>query len=179
MKNKNLYTNYLKVDYRANGLNQIIQGLDNAIKSLEYRVNEQDWYDGIWFREDSEPIYGLAFIAFQNYINGSIKDLVNSTSEKVKYYRLEPNFDIYEKSHIELIIGLANYIKHKDDDGELRKGTSDILRSFNLDVSKNPDIVESSPIFIGLTILSETWNLFEIELNVTNWRANLFKTINQ
>lgn len=179
MTNKTSNTHILKVDYRANSLTQIILGLDNAIKSLEQRMKEQSWYDVIWFREDSEPIYGLAFIAFQNYINGTIKDLINSTSDKIKYYKIGPKFKKYEKSDIELIIGLANYIKHKEDDGLLHIGTSKILKSFGLDTSKEADILESSPIFEGLTILTETWNLFEIESSVTNWRANLFKIRNE
>ncbi len=166
-------THYLKNDFRADSLSQIILGLDKSIKVLQDRMKEYAWYDGLWFREDSEPIYGLAFIAFQNYINGAIKDLINSTSDKTKYYKLRPKFKLYEKSDIELIIGLANYSKHKEDDGLLHEGTADILNSFGLDTSKEIDI-DSSPIFEGLTILTENWNLFEIEALVKNWRTNLF-----
>lgn len=140
-------------------------------------MNENSWYDGLWFREYSELIYGLAFISFQNYINGTIKDLIDSTSEKTKYYKLEPNIKNYEKSYIELIIGLANYIKHKEDEGSLHKGTSEILKSFGLDTSKEADIIDSSPIFEGLTILTENWSLIEIVSNVIIWRSNLFKTL--
>lgn len=179
MKEKYSKIHYLEADYRANSLNQIIHALVSTIKSLEDRVKENDWYDGIWFREDTESIFGLAFIAFQNYINGSIKDLVNSSVEKAKYYKLEPKIETYEKTYIELIIGLANYIKHKDDDGDLHKGTSSILKDFNLDISKDADIVDSSPIFNGLSILSVNWNLFEIESNVKIWRANLCKEMNK
>ncbi len=178
MTSKSSLTHYLKIDYRAESLNQIIIGLDNAINSLKDRKKEQFWYDGLWFKEDSEPIYGLAFIAFQNYINGSIKDLVNTTSNKTEYYRLQPKFKNYEKSDIELIVGLANYFKHKEDDGLLHKGTSEILKNFGLDTSKDAEITDS-PIFEGLTILSETWNLFEIEVRVTNWRVNLFLMTNE
>lgn len=174
MTTKPPLTHYLKHDFRADSLTQIIHGLDNSIKLLQDRMKEHVWYDGLMFLEDSEPIYGLAFIAFQNYINCTIKDLFKSTADKTKYYSLQPKFKNYEKSDIELIIGLANYSKHKEDDGLLHKGTSEILKSFDLDTSKGIDI-GSSPIFEGLTILTESWNLFEIKSNVTNWRAIFFK----
>ena len=179
MTTKPSLTHYLKIDYRAESLTQIIHGLDNAIKTLQERMEEHPWYDGLWFREDSEPIYGLSFIAFQNYINGTIKDIINSTSDKTKYYNLQPKFKQYDKSGIELIIGLANYIKHKEEDGPLHKKTAEILKSFGLDVSKEADIVDSSPIFEGLTILTDNWNLYDIESIVTSWRANLFTNTNE
>ena len=171
------YTHYLKNDYRAESLTQIINGLDNAIKTLKTRMNENTWYDEFFFREDSEPIYGLSFIAFQNYINGTIKDIVNSSSNKTNYYKLNPNFKNYNRSDIELIIGLANYIKHKEDDSLLHNGTAEILKSFNLDISKEAEILNSSPIFDGLTILTDNWNLFEIKLSVISWRKDLFTLI--
>lgn len=164
-------THWLKADYRSNSLHQIIAGLDNSIKSLTKKVeDETDWYDGLWFLEDSEPIYGLAFIAFQNYINGSIKDLYESTNDKTCYYKINPKLKSFEKSDIELIIGLANYIKHKDDN-KLHKGTQDILDCFNL---KSTDDIKKSPIFEGLSVLNEKWELFEIYNIVTKWRERLF-----
>ena len=81
--------------------------------------------------EESEPIYGLAFIAFQNYINGSINDFADSLKEKESYYKLELNSVEGNRSKIELIIGLANYAKHKDE-GTPHKGTKDILDYFKL-----------------------------------------------
>ncbi|HXD94696.1 MAG TPA: hypothetical protein VNX01_15930, partial [Bacteroidia bacterium] len=135
-------------------------------------MKEYPYYDWGWFRDDSEAIYGLAFIAFQNYINSTIKDLTTSTVNKAKYYNLDSNFKNYEKSDIELIIGLANYSKHKDDDGELHKGTFEILKSFNLEVSKDNDL-PSPPIFEGVAILSENGNLLEILSRVITWREKL------
>ena len=166
-------THYLRHDLRVESLTQIIIGLDNAINILKSKKNELSWYDGLWFMEESESIYGLAFIAFQNYIISSIKDFANSTSKKHEYYKLEPRFKNYEASRIQLIIGLANYSKHKDEDGKLLSPTKEILESFNLSIDKDIDI-NSSPVFKGLTILNEKWNLFEIMKIVTNWRELLW-----
>lgn len=168
----NEFTHYLKVDYRAVSLEMIINGLNSAIDNLKNQIDEIPWYDGSWFMEESEPIYGLAFIAFQNYINGTIKDYKGNLKSKQELYRIENSKSKYPKSKIELIIGLANYSKHKDE-GTPHKGTMEILDCFELDY-KNPGYLEKSPIFQGLTILNEDWNLIKVKAMITEWRKLLW-----
>jgi|SRR5690554_4327591 len=164
-------THWRIVDFRAASLNETISGLNNSIIFLLEKQKENDWYDGLWFLEDSESIYGLVFIAFQNYINGSIKDLFENLNNKTELYKLNPKFENFEKTKIELIIGLANYIKHKDEP-KLHSGTQKILDCFNL---KNSEEITESAIFGGLDLLDKEWNLFEIQKIVENWREELFK----
>ena len=163
-------THWRKFDFRKDSLTHIIIGLNNSINSLKDFQSENKWYDGLFFREDTEQIYGLAFIAFQNYINGSISDLYNDLSNKNHYYNLNGNFEIYSKSSIELIIGLANYIKHKEEK-KLYQGTTDILDSFGLLVNQK---IEQSPVFEGLTLLNDSWDLMEVLKMVLEWREKLF-----
>lgn len=163
-------TDWRIVDYRKESLKQIIIGLKNSIELLEIKNKNHDWYDGLWLLEDSEPIYGLAFIAFQNYINGSIKDLYESTEHKINFYKIEGNHNNFSLSKIELIVALANYIKHKDE-GKLHTNTQKTLDAFNL---KNNDEITESAIFDGLSVLSNTWDLFELLDIVTKWREKLF-----
>lgn len=141
-------THYLRHDFRVESLKYTISGLDRSINSLKKQRNEISWYDGIFFLEDSESIYGLAFIAFQNYINACIKDFSNSTRDKIQYYQLESSFKEFNRSSIELVIALANYSKHKDDDGDLHKGTMEILTDFGLSIDKRAS-VENSAILKG------------------------------
>lgn len=166
---KTIKTHYLRIDHRAASLNMTIKGLTETIAILKNQINEIHWYDGDWFMEESEPIYGLAFIAFQNYINGSIKDFDDSITdnEKHKYYNLKHNPNSNTKSKIELIIGLANYIKHKEI-GTLRRGTIETLEYFKLNY-ENVTYLDNSPIFQGLTILNEEWDLFKIKDYVREW----------
>src|SRR5690554_1111336 len=159
--------NLLKADYNAESLKQIIIGLNNSIKTIEEIYS----FDGFYLLEKSEPVFGMAFIAFQNYINSSIKDLFNTTENKTSYYILGSRSEKYERSNIELIIALANYIKHKDE-SKLHKGTQSILDAFNLEPSS---IIEESPIFGGLSILDEKWDIFKVYEMVTEWRKDLFK----
>ena len=170
---ENIKTDWRKVDYRCESLNQIIKGLDSSILFLQTKIKEVHWYDGDWFLEETEPIYGLAFIAFQNYINGSIKDFFGNIN-KAQYYKVKTNLNTFDRSSIELIISLANYSKHKDDN-ELHKGTKDILESFKLN---DFDRIENSPIFTDLTILSVNWKLSEVFEIVIDWRKKLFLLYN-
>ena len=57
---KNTRTNWRLSDDRIESLNQIITGFDNAVRSLEKKRVEVGWYDGLWFLEETEPIFGLA-----------------------------------------------------------------------------------------------------------------------
>lgn len=165
---KVIKTHYLRNDYRVLSLNMTIKGLTEIIATLKDQITEIHWYDGDWFMEESEPIYGLAFIAFQNYINRSIKDFSDSLKEKETYYRLEVNQNSNTKSKIELIIGLANYIKHKEE-GTPHKGTKETLDYFKVNYD-NVTYLDNSPIFQGLTILTKEWDLFKIKEYVTEWR---------
>ena len=165
-------THYLRIDHRAVSLNMTIKGLTETIATLKNQINEIHWYDGDWFMEESEPIYGLAFIAFQNYINGSIKDFSDDLKAKETYYKLEQKTNSYTKSKIELIIGLANYIKHKEE-GTPHKGTKETLDYFKLNY-ENVTYLDNSPIFQGLTILNEDWDLSKIKEYVTEWREFLW-----
>lgn len=165
-------THYLRFDHRAVSLDMTIKGLSETIEILKNQIDEIAWYDGGWFMEESEPIYGLAFIAFQNYINGSIKDFADSLKEKESFYKIEQNSKKGNRSKIELIIALANYAKHKDED-TLHKGTKDILEHFELTYN---DVIylDKSPIFQGLSLLNEEWDLFQIKNIVTDWREYLW-----
>jgi len=163
---------YLRIDHRAVSLDITIKGLTETITFLKNQIDEIDWYDGYWFMEESEPIYGLAFIAFQNYINGSIKDIADSLKEKETYYKLEQYLKEGNRSRIELIIGLANYAKHKDE-GTPHKGTKDILDHFNLNY-EDVTYLDKSPIFQGLTLLNEDWDLLQVKTFVTDWRELLW-----
>lgn len=171
MNDTSKLTHVRQHDFRRESLDQIIKGLDNALQVLQKRNEEVGWYDGLWYREDSEPIYGLALIAFQNYIVGSVNDLHGTTLNKINFYRLEPNLNDFEQSSIQLIVSLANYSKHKDE-GELRNPTKSILESFNLNALGE---IDNSPIFDGLSLLDDNWNLFKVCNIVIDWRKKIFQ----
>jgi hypothetical protein len=110
----------------------------------------------------------LAFIAFQNYINGSIKDFKGNLNNKNLLYKIENSESEFSRSKIELIVALANYSKHKDE-GIPHKGTREILDNFGLNY-ENITYLDESPIFQGLSIFNEEWDLLKIMEITTEWR---------
>lgn len=164
-------THWRRNDFREKSLYMIIDGLNKSIKELENNIDEVHWYDGDWFRAEAEPIYGLAFIALQNYIIGSIADIEGTTKTKHEYYKKDNVINGFINTKIELIITLANYAKHRDE--RLFEGTTTILDAFNLNY-KDVISLDEAAIFQGLEILDKDWNLFKINEYVVNWRESLW-----
>lgn len=169
-------THWRSHDYRKKSLKITLNGLNESINYLKKKQEEIVWYDGILFMEEVEPIYGLALIAFQNYINSSIYDLDESLNGKIDFYKKGNTLREHKGTDIELIIALANYFKHRDDD-PIYKGTSKILDKFDLDYSKSVDIV-NSPIMIGIELISSDFNLFFLAKIVFDWRESLWQSRN-
>ncbi|THD31918.1 hypothetical protein [uncultured Flavobacterium sp.] len=162
-------------DFRANSLDKTISALYTTILEMEEFRKENYWYDGLFFLEDTEHIFGLAFIAFQNYINASIKDLTNIGGKdlQTKYYKLGNKLKPSNYTLIELIVALANYIKHKEDDAEdFHRSTRNVLTNFKLNTNKDCDITESA-IFKGLDKIDQDWNLKNIQSRVEEWRRDI------
>jgi len=168
---------YRQVDYRIESLRITISGLENSILELKKKLNEFEWYDGMWLLEESEPILGLAFIAAQNYINSSIYDRFETLGKQYRAYKIGNSINDKGRTDIELIVSIANYFKHRDHPKELTGETPKILNDFNLRFDKNVDI-SNSPIFKGLELFSENWDLREIIKATETWRYKLWNIEN-
>lgn len=164
---------YLRHDYRIGTVKTIISGFEKAISDHKKLEKELDWYDGIRLLEDTEPIFGTALIALQNYINSSIYDLDGDLNRKEVLYKVGERITSITKTQIELIIGLANYFKHRDDNRSLHRGTRKILDSFGIDYSEDLDITRS-PIFQGMDTLDENWSLLKLIDIVEEWRETIW-----
>ncbi len=166
-------THYLRLDHRKEILEMIISGFEESIKELRKRIDQIHWYDGGWFFEEVEPIFGLACVAYQNYINSSIYDKFGTLDNKLNLYKKWNNSINNKRSEIELIIALANYYKHRDDKRPLRNGTDTVLQDLEL---KYKGIIEPErlPILKGVDLLSKLWSLSDITKIVTDWRESLW-----
>lgn len=167
-------TDYKQFDFRISSLKMIISGLENSIYELKKKLNETEWYDAIWLLEESEPIFGFAFVAAQNYINSSIYDRFETLEKQYKVYKNGKIINSKGRTDIELIISLANYFKHRDHPKDLIGETYNILNDFNLQFGKDIDI-SNSPIFKGLELFSKNWDLKEIIKAIEIWRCQLWE----
>lgn len=166
-------THWKRYDFRIESLQMTILGLEKLILELRKKVEIIKWYDGLWLLEESEPICGLAFVAFQSYINSSVFDRFESLEKQYLKYKTGDEIKDTGRTDIELIISIANYFKHRDHPKNLTRETSKILNDFNLQFDKDVDIT-NSPIFKGLEILSEDWDLQVGVKIVERWREKLW-----
>jgi hypothetical protein len=167
-------THWRKNDSRITSLHLTIESLENSIRELESKIKDVHWYDGDWFMEESEPIAGLSFVAFQNYINSSIYDRYDELSKQYVKYKLGKTIENSNRTQIELIITIANYFKHRDYPKELFVETKNTLKDLNLNCNKDAHI-DHSPIFQALNMLTEKGGLNEIKTIVINWRKALWE----
>lgn len=166
-------THWKRHDFRIESLIITISGLEKSITELREKLNEIEWYDGLWLLEESEPVYGLVFIALQNYINSSIYDRFENLEKQYLMYKLGKKINDTERTDIELIISLANYFKHRDHPKMLFTETQKILIDFSFQYGKNVDL-ENSPIFKGLDLFTTNWNIFKLIDIVKDWREKLW-----
>lgn len=162
-------THYLRLDHRKEILEIVISGFQKSINELRNRIDQIDWYDGGWFVEEVEPILGLSYIAYQNYINSSIYERYGNLDNKPEYYKKGSKSIYGKRTEIELIIAIANYYKHRDDERPLHKSTDAVLKDLNLEYLKVKE-PEKLPIIKGTDILSDSKNLSDLTKIVTDWR---------
>lgn len=167
-------THWRSCDYRIESLRATVSGLETSIQELEIKLKKVEWYDGLWFLEETEPIYGLAFVALQNYINSSIFDRYENLDKHYFKYKIGDEFNFSGRTEIELIIALANYFKHRDHPKDLFGETPKIMKDFNLEFEKRTDI-GNSPIFKGIELFSPKWELSALTDSVKVWREKLWE----
>jgi|GEM_PF-876638 hypothetical protein len=189
--------NVMYMDFRYNYLCDTVRALENLISSFKKKNEEIDYYDGLFLLEDSEQTYGLAFIAMQNYIYGSIYDHLNALisesnvsedlfeksfqgRQKLKqliwknYIPKSGNTEKNDVKYIELVICLANYYKHRDEVNGLDKSTLKILTKLDKNFNENNFKLDDSPIINGIELISKNWDLMEIVENIKSWREKLW-----
>jgi len=170
---------FLRQDYRCDSLYTVLNGLNSAILAIDKKVKEIHWYDGLWAREEVEPVIGLAFVALQNYINKSIADYNKTFGlniPKNAYYKHNEIFNTSDKTLIELIVALANYAKH-DEDELPRKHTRETLDSFSLKYINFT--IEESPIINGLAMICANWELTPLYEKAITWRESIWNDISK
>lgn len=169
-------TSWLRTDYRRDSLSTIVIGLKAALDEVDEKLQTISWYDGLWAQEESEPIFGIAYIAMQNYINKSIADyerVYKLGVPKYKYYQLDDVILDHSRTTIEMIIALANYAKHEEE-RKLHSNTTSILDDLEFNYSQ-PDITES-PLFKGIELISYEWELSKLLEIVLAWRERIWES---
>ena len=173
---------YLKNDTRIEIIKDIIFPFQLQLnKIMEICKTDGGWYWDTIYADDMEHHVGTVFIVLQNYINSSISDLFPDLSKLYTKYSIDKKVNNSKTTRIELIIAIANYYKHRDLPNELQSQTIKPLNDLKIEFK---EIFEdgkffhkrgsSSPVFEGLSLLSESWEFNDLINIVSEWRENMW-----
>ena len=175
---------YKRIDSRIKVVSDIISPLQFQFENI-LKINKKDggYYWDMFYADDAEHIVGLVFIILQNYINSSISDLYPDLKKLHQIYSIDKKIENSQTTRIELIVTIANYYKHRDLPPDLHKHTVSIFNDLNIEFRCLYDeqnfqyfhsMGASSPVFSGLSMLSENWDLQNLIDIVSEWRENLW-----
>lgn len=109
-------------DFRYNWISLILHALESGFTGIRETADAEPWFDGLWQMEQAESILGIAFVAAQTYITGTVEDINEireskgkSTINKLDYYSDAPQLVPSGVSPILLANSIANYYKHHDE----------------------------------------------------------------
>ncbi len=173
---------WFEPDERLRGLEAMFEGFSTALNSfVEKGENCRNYYADFYF-DETELIYGVVLLSLQNYINKSCVDFL-----EIDLLKCDKTSQLYGKcskivcgdiTQIQLIISLANYFKHRDENNKLHKQTEECFRKVDIlrFSSKGDERYEDSLITEGLLLLiddiRDIRGLLEI---VKNWKKDLLE----
>lgn len=174
----------MRIDNRINIVNKLISPFKMQFdETLSSCKNENPEFWDMIYADDTEHLVGIVFIILQNYINSSINDLYPDVLKLHTYYSFDKKINDSQTSRIELITSIANFYKHRDLPADLRQSTLKHFDNlaipykvfYNTETSEYfHKIGSASPVFEGLCLLTETWNLNELIEIVSEWREILW-----
>ncbi len=175
---------YLRTDSRIKLIESLIKPFQLQLEAIfENSKKEGHIYWDSVYADDVEHIVGTVFIILQNYINSSISDLYPELSKLYTKYEMDKKINNSNSTRIELIISIANYYKHRDLPTDLRKDTVKHFDNLGIEYKYLYDsengkyfhkIGADSPVFSGLSCLSDSWSLNNLIQIVSEWRENLW-----
>jgi hypothetical protein len=176
--NSEVYHNFLELDSHIEGLELVFEGLTKALSVFDEKF-QQNWYNGDFYREETELIYGVALVSLQNYINKCCVDFMDAElfgfNKMYKYYEKNSLIISENITQIRLIVELANYFKHRDDERGIIKETKITLQKLDLyQFHKSFDErFENELIFNGLFLLNASRIDINILLDIAKkWRTD-------
>lgn len=178
---------YLRKDLRIRILKNLVNPFQlQLVDIFENSKKEGHIYWDSVYADDTEHLVGTVFIILQNYINSSISDLYPDLTKLYHKYTIDKTIDNSRTTRIELIIAIANYYKHRDLPSVLHKDTVKHFENLGIEYKEIYDhesnryfhkIGADSPVFNGLSYLSESWDCNELIQIVSDWRENLWLTV--
>jgi hypothetical protein len=168
-----------EIDWRIEPLHDIIVGIDAGIAAVRERLDAEE-IDGLTALGHLEPILGLGFLAFQNYVLGTwtdINEIRKSRGKppvsKLDCYTCDPITVREGTTRIELINAAANYFKHHDEWSQWPTNeTTRTLSRIGIAQQNEFPCSDVARIFCG-----DNWELVVLHQIVQEWRTHVFKIL--
>lgn len=168
-------TNWREIDFRHDWISLTLKALKSGFEVIDKTGEEVEWFDGLWQLEHAESIFGMAFIAAQSYILGTVGDLNKirasngkSALKKRAYYSDDLVYLQNGVSRISFINEIANYYKHHDEwDGWPKRDTTEVLAKVGIDESTDFPCYEAAK---RLLDEKEDQNLENLLSIISEWR---------
>ncbi|GAB2192057.1 hypothetical protein [Sessilibacter sp. MAH2] len=177
-------THYLEADYRSETLEEIFVSLDHGFARYQKKYDENEWYDAYWAQEQTESIFGIAYVTAQTYITGAISDVskisgYNAKSKKIEWLSTACKELQNGISTILFINTMANYYKHYEEWGQwkatgINKNTIETLLAFDINEETDFPCWEAAKILSGEKFPSNVSFLGEI---LIDWRKGLVQHV--
>ena len=177
-------THYLEVDYRAETVEEIFLSLDHGFIRYKKKFDDNEWYDAYWAQEQTESIFGIAYVTAQTYITGTLSDVSKITGHSNREKKIEWMFDSCNEvqdgvSTVYLINTMANYYKHYEEWEEwkavgINKNTIETLKK--LGINEETDF----PCWEAAKIISNTDMPFDVSFLgriLIKWRKDLISHV--
>ena len=177
-------THYLEVDYRSETLEEIFVSLDHGFTRYQKKYDENEWYDAYWAQEQTESIFGIAYVTAQTYITGAISDVSKITGHNAKHKKFEWLSTSCKEllngiSTISFINAMANYYKHYEEWDRweatgINKNTIETLLAFGINEETDFPCWEAAKILSGEKFPFNISFLGEI---LIGWRKELVQHV--
>jgi len=171
---------YREIDLREGLMRKLYLSLSHGFSIINNNLENIEWYDGLFAKEQAEMIFGIAFVAAQKYITGSISDIFSAAGKGNNLTKLNMISKCSpevagDTTKISLIYAIANYFKHHDewDNWEAnghKKSTIETLGKCNINEETEFPCQEVVTILWGEKKFIELNNLLDI---LVEWRKKL------
>ena len=171
------------MDLRESWISDLLASLSHGFVKIQEKLRDLDYYDVGFAKEQAETIFGLAFVAAQTYITGTISDMfeINSDcglSKQDMLFHDSPQLN-QNVSKIILVNAIANYFKHYEEwnGWEIQRYNRQTIQTLNLvGINENttyPCHVAAQMIWPN-EVLCELSYLLDV---LVDWRKHLLERV--
>jgi hypothetical protein len=165
-----------EIDWRIGPLQDVMAGVEAGLERIRGRLEEESWYDGLHALDDSEPLLGVAFVAAQIYIEGTVGDIwrlrnndtpIGDRESKRLLAKWLPRGKAVVPgiARVQLIHAVANYYKHHESAHGLRPRVLHTLKVAGIAANATHPCARAADILCG-----EGWRLRALCEIVREWR---------